>query len=73
MLSIEKLVETILNGNISDGKKYFQEYNTGMRHAFFEYVNSEMLTDEKKCNIYWALRIRPPQKLRELYQKLYRK
>ena len=73
MLSIEKLVETILNGNISDGKKYFQEYNTGMKHNFFEYVNSEMLTDEQKCNIYWALRIRPPQKLRELYQKLYRK
>lgn len=63
MLSIEKLVETILNGNISDGKKYFQNYDMRMKHNFFEYVNSEMLTDEKKCNIYWALRIRPPQKI----------
>ena len=73
MLSIEKLVETILNGNISDGKTYFQNYDMRMKHNFFEYVNSEMLTDEQKCNIYWALKIRTPQKLRELYQKLYRK
>lgn len=55
MLSIEKLVETILNGNISDGKTYFQNYDMRMKHNFFEYVNSEMLTDEKKNVIFIGL------------------